>query len=100
LEREQSTPDITTAVLEALRDGDFLANSKVVDGFLNPVVDAIGKLENENSNLGDVWVQFTLIYKAFMAVDAPERFDHFKEHCLNILDNISSMYRKVSSSYG
>jgi hypothetical protein len=93
--KELSTPDISPTVMEALTDPDFFANAQVIDKFLSPIVDAIGKLENENSNLGDVWPQFIMIFKAFKAINVPDRFVVFKEHCFKVFENISAMYRKV-----
>jgi regulator of replication initiation timing len=97
--KERNTPDISPAVMAALNDPDFFANAKVLSSFLKPIVDAIGKLECENSNLGDIWVQFILIYKAFKALIVPDRFRVFKEHCFSCLENITSKYRKVRSSH-
>jgi hypothetical protein len=79
------TPDITDKVDEILGDPFFFSTNLFVLSIFKPAVDALGKLENENSNLGDVWVAFIICRLEMQKVPAPTHFQVWKDYCLGIV---------------
>ena len=57
-----------------------------------PIVNAIGCLENESSNVGDIWPQFILVTKQIkLEICETATLRTFKDHTLKIIGQILIM---------
>lgn len=58
----------------------------------SPIVDAIGRLELDSSNIGDIWPQLILIKIQLAKITPPLQLRSFKEEIENIVEKYSKNY--------
>ncbi|MBW0582034.1 hypothetical protein O181_121749 [Austropuccinia psidii MF-1] len=79
------TPTISSAVISIIENGNHFTSNNVIVSLLKPIVDSIAQLEHCQTKLGDIWKEFSTVFKAIQSIHVYERFQGFKEHCLKTL---------------
>lgn len=66
--------------------------NKLLIKIVTPIIDCIGRLEHDSSNVGDVWPNFIIMRKQISSVVMDNIFESFKIYTLNTLDKYSKNY--------
>ncbi|MBW0552136.1 hypothetical protein O181_091851 [Austropuccinia psidii MF-1] len=79
------TPKISSAVISIIENHNHFTSNDMIVSLLKPIVDSISQLANHQTKLGDVWKEFSTVFKEIQSIHVYERFQGFKEHCLKTL---------------
>lgn len=72
-------------------------NNKFIQKIFLPIVDTIGRLENESTNIGDILVQFIICKQEILKVQIPQYQSHLEEFKLEVLELINKYSKKYTS---
>ncbi|MBW0537731.1 hypothetical protein O181_077446 [Austropuccinia psidii MF-1] len=64
-------PTIPVSVISVVENQDHFTSNDALVSLLKPVVDSIGRLEQSNTDLSDIWKEFSTVYKA---IKFPSRY--------------------------
>ena len=92
MDKNVDSVPLTSAIISILTNWDHFANNTIISTIFVPIIDALARLENESSNLGDIWVQLILIKKQVSEAQVPERFLDFKMHTLAVISKWALKY--------
>jgi hypothetical protein len=86
------TPDLSNDIIDILNDPFTFSTIKFVMSIFKPATDALGRIEKEDSNLGDVWPQFIICRLEMNKVQCPAHYTEWKTYALRILETWAEKY--------
>ena len=75
---------IKQSIKEIIDDQYHFADNDGLICILKPIIDALSRLENDNSSISDVWPQFIRCYNDIKKVNVNVKFNKFKLNCLDV----------------
>ena len=83
-------PDIKnediTNIFTPARFGFYYQENKTVLAFVSPIIDAIGRLECDDSTIGDIYKEFIIIHNKINNIKPVAKFEPLKNYCFEVID--------------
>lgn len=91
-----STPAINKNIQVVVENRDHFTSNSILVKLLQPVVDAIGRLERAKTCVGDVWKELGTVYIQLRQIDLTSypRFIPYKAHCIKVLHEQAKIFNE------
>lgn len=91
-----STPSMPQDVRQLVRTRNHFTANKALVLFLKPVVDALARLEQDSTSLGDIWKEICAVYLAINRIDISvwPGYADFKKDCLPYIHQRAQVYNE------